>query len=234
MYGIGNQRVRQSAIFLAEAIGLDFLNSIAAPTGEEVDWLSDGQGLLGWIDQAQLAPAEVLSVMRTQVALDEIDATARRARELREWFRGFVQEHRGKRLHVDSLEQLRPLNEILEQDNRVRALIASQVGAFDTRSGVSHTHPAHKSPFELTEQRIWRGADSLLLPIAEAVAKVIAVEDFSLVKNCEGPDCPLIFLDTTRSHGRRWCSMAICGNRAKQAAHRARTRDCGAAHRREL
>jgi predicted RNA-binding Zn ribbon-like protein len=42
------------------------------------------------------------------------------------------------------------------------------------------------------------------------------------VKACEGPACTLLFADHTRGHARRWCSMALCGNRAKQAAHRHR------------
>ncbi len=27
-----------------------------------------------------------------------------------------------------------------------------------------------------------------------------------------------------KAHGRRWCGMAVCGNRVKAAAHRARKR----------
>jgi predicted RNA-binding Zn ribbon-like protein len=42
------------------------------------------------------------------------------------------------------------------------------------------------------------------------------------VKACEAPACTLLFADHTRGHVRRWCSMAICGSRAKQAAHRNR------------
>jgi predicted RNA-binding Zn ribbon-like protein len=33
-----------------------------------------------------------------------------------------------------------------------------------------------------------------------------------------------MFADHTRGRGRRWCSMAICGNRAKQAAYRSRAK----------
>jgi predicted RNA-binding Zn ribbon-like protein len=32
----------------------------------------------------------------------------------------------------------------------------------------------------------------------------------------------LLFIDRTRGAARRWCSMAVCGNRAKQAAYRKR------------
>jgi len=70
--------------------------------------------------------------------------------------------------------------------------------------------------------RRWRSPESLLLPIGEALAKFVCEEDFSYVKACEGPACTLMFADHTRGHARRWCSMAICGNRAKQAAHRHR------------
>ena len=50
----------------------------------------------------------------------------------------------------------------------------------------------------------------------------VALADFRLIRGCEGPVCTLLFLDRTKAHGRRWCSMAVCGNRAKAAAHRAR------------
>jgi predicted RNA-binding Zn ribbon-like protein len=70
--------------------------------------------------------------------------------------------------------------------------------------------------------RRWQGPQSLLLPVAQAMAELVCTEDFSLVKACEGTACTLLFTDHTRGHARRWCSMAICGNRAKQAAHRKR------------
>jgi len=61
-------------------------------------------------------------------------------------------------------------------------------------------------------------ADPLFL-IASAVADFLASEDRSLVKPCQGTNCVLLFYDTTKSHTRRWCSMAGCGNRMKAALH---------------
>jgi predicted RNA-binding Zn ribbon-like protein len=61
-----------------------------------------------------------------------------------------------------------------------------------------------------------------LLPVGEALARLVCDEDFSHVKACEGRACTLLFADHTRGHARRWCSMALCGNRAKQVAHRDR------------
>jgi predicted RNA-binding Zn ribbon-like protein len=62
----------------------------------------------------------------------------------------------------------------------------------------------------------------LLQPLAEAIADLVSHADFRLIRACEGSACTLMFLDKTKAHARRWCSMALCGNRAKVAAHRAR------------
>jgi predicted RNA-binding Zn ribbon-like protein len=65
-------------------------------------------------------------------------------------------------------------------------------------------------------------AEDLLVPVAEAAARLLAEGDFALVRKCESHDCTLWFYDRTKSHRRRWCSMAQCGNRMKVAAFRAR------------
>ena len=66
-------------------------------------------------------------------------------------------------------------------------------------------------------------AASLLGPVAEAAARLLADGDFALVRQCEHPDCILWFYDRTKSHKRRWCSMAQCGNRHKATRFRNRS-----------
>jgi predicted RNA-binding Zn ribbon-like protein len=39
------------------------------------------------------------------------------------------------------------------------------------------------------------------------------------IRQCQHPACVLWFYDATRNGTRRWCSMAICGNRAKAHRH---------------
>lgn len=39
------------------------------------------------------------------------------------------------------------------------------------------------------------------------------------IRRCDHPRCVLWFFDTTRGGSRRWCSMAMCGNRAKADRH---------------
>src|ERR1700760_2818785 len=84
---------RPPAILLADAPGLDFLNSIATPVDTPVDWIDDGEGLLAWLGQARLVADDVLEMLRDQAVPGELDGVAARARSLREWFRGFVRAH---------------------------------------------------------------------------------------------------------------------------------------------
>jgi predicted RNA-binding Zn ribbon-like protein len=196
------------AIFIADSLGLDFLNSVATPVDAPVDWLGSGDGLLRWLAQAKLVPADVLDELKARAMPAELNQVAEQARALREWFRKFVRKHMGRPLPAKALQELDPLNKLLQRD--------------ETFSRISRHHERDGDHFELQVMRRWRSPESLLLPIAEALAKFVVEEDFSRVKTCEGQSCTLVFADHTRGQARRWCSMAICGNRAKQAAHRNR------------
>lgn len=199
------------AILVADAPGLDFLNSIATPSNEPVDWIADGEGFLSWLEQAGFVSRNTIDTLRAQATPGELDNVASQARDLREWFRVFVQKTKGRRLAAKDLRELEPLNRLLERDEGYGEIVAGERGS--------------ATPLELRAARRWRSPESLLLPIAEALAKLVCEEDFSLVKACEGPTCTLLFADHTRGHGRRWCSMAMCGNRAKVAAHRKRQKE---------
>jgi predicted RNA-binding Zn ribbon-like protein len=201
------------AIFIADAPGLDFLNSIATPVDTPIDWIADGEGYLSWLAQAHLVTDDILHEMGARALPGELDNIADQARSLREWFRGFVRSHRGRPLTADSLAELEPLNRLLERDEGF-----SQIVLRPTMRSLEN------SPFEHATLRRWRTPEALLLPVGQALARLVCTEDFSYVKACEGPTCTLVFADHTRGHARRWCSMAICGNRAKQAAHRSRLR----------
>ena len=74
----------------------------------------------------------------------------------------------------------------------------------------------------LMERRRDDSVASLLEPVAAALARLLTQGDLAQVRQCEAHDCTLRFLDITKSGRRRWCSMAVCGNRMKVAAFRAR------------
>lgn len=203
-----NVQDKPPAFFIADSLGLDFLNSIATPVDTPIDWLDSGDGLLKWLAQAKLVPTDALDELNARATPSELDKIAKQARDLREWFRQFVRKYMGRPLPPKALSELESLNKLLQRDE-----IFSQIARLREHGG---------ERFELRAVRRWRSPDSLLLPIAEALAKFVCEEDFAAVKACEGHTCTLVFADHTRGQARRWCSMAVCGNRAKQAAHRNR------------
>jgi predicted RNA-binding Zn ribbon-like protein len=202
---------KSPAIFITDSAALNFLNSVATPVDTEIDWISEGEGLLAWLQQADLVPPEALEAMRKHAKPAELDRVAAQARNLREWFRTFVHENMGKPLKAAALADLEPLNRLLAKDEGFGQLVA-------------HKH-GKATALKFQSVRRWRSPESLLLPIGEALAKMLAEEDLSDVKACEGATCTLIFADRTRGRSRRWCSMEICGNRAKQIAHRHRLKE---------
>ena len=72
------------------------------------------------------------------------------------------------------------------------------------------------------------GSESLDLPVrafANAARRLVEDGLAGRVRRCPGAGCGWLFLDEGR--GRRWCVMAICGNREKARRHAARQRTGG-------
>jgi predicted RNA-binding Zn ribbon-like protein len=60
-------------------------------------------------------------------------------------------------------------------------------------------------------------ADKMLYPIAKSAAELLTSEDLGRVRKCDnkGDGCGSLFIDNSKSHSRRWCSMESCGNKVK-------------------
>ncbi|KOV59122.1 CGNR zinc finger domain-containing protein [Streptomyces sp. MMG1121] len=65
-------------------------------------------------------------------------------------------------------------------------------------------------------------AELLALVARDAVELLTDPVARAAVRECEGDDCPLVYLDTSRGRRRRWCSSEVCGNRERVARHRRR------------
>ena len=204
------------ALFIAGLPGIDFLNSLAIPVDTAVEWIGDGKDYLDWLRQAGLLMSNDISTINSSFSAGELDKIARRARELREWFRDFVKTNKGKPLSPRALTKLKPLNDLLGLDQIFWSIVPGTAAPGD-----ESTSPGL---FRLRPERRWRTPDSLLAPVATEIARVVCYADFSYIKACQGKNCVLTFYDETRRRERRWCSMAICGNRAKQDAYRSRSR----------
>jgi predicted RNA-binding Zn ribbon-like protein len=207
------------AMFLGGTLALDFLNSVATPVDEIVEWMGNGVDLLSWMNQAGLLSHDDVKALNQSMSAAQLDAVAKDARALRDWFRGFVQENRGRPLKRRALAQVGPLNRLLGSD-----AVFWQIEPSATFRDRNENDVPSPTIFHLRPRRHWRKPDSLLSPLAEEIAKFICSVDFRHVKACEGGKCTLLFLDQSHRQGRRWCSMAICGNRAKSAAFAARAK----------
>jgi hypothetical protein len=208
-------RPRPAPFFVGEHVALDYLNTVASPWGEVIEWIGSGRDLLDWLVRARLVPGAVATRMRRAVADGELDGIARQGRELREWFRGFVLRHAARRLTPAGVRELGRLNRLLARGETYR-----QLEITPAPGEALLTPPGYAIQWQF--ERRWRTSETLLQPIAEAMGDLACRADFRYVRQCER--CTLWFLDVSRGHGRRWCSMALCGNRAKAAAHRARAR----------
>jgi predicted RNA-binding Zn ribbon-like protein len=66
------------------------------------------------------------------------------------------------------------------------------------------------------------GVDLPVLTLARAAGTLLESVDLRTVGRCPGHDCGWLFLDPRGR--RRWCVMAVCGNREKARRHARRTR----------
>lgn len=184
----------QAAPTVGDHLAMDLLNTEARSQGRVVDYWNTDKDVLQW-----LARHGVVQLSKsTSVAAEGLLAHARtlraHAREL------IAKRKEGKAVDIRGLNQY------------LRAYVTSPQLERDS-----------EGRFKLTRIPRADAISSLLGPVAEAVAQLLVESDFDLVKQCEHPDCILWFYDRTKSHKRRWCSMAQCGNRYKAAQFRRRS-----------
>ncbi len=58
---------------------------------------------------------------------------------------------------------------------------------------------------------------NVLCEVVRSAADLLLANHSERMKQCE--ECGWFFLDTTRNQPRRWCTMMICGNKAKARRH---------------
>ncbi len=68
------------------------------------------------------------------------------------------------------------------------------------------------------------GVPGALATLAGIVATAVADGSWLRLKACRRDVCGWLFYDSSRNRSARWCDMAVCGNRTKTRAYRARRR----------
>ncbi|WP_299867293.1 CGNR zinc finger domain-containing protein [uncultured Roseobacter sp.] len=198
--------VRPDPFLVGDSPALDFLNSVAAPRSVEIEWLGTGADVLDWLVQSGLLTDEEISVLRDPRHGAALDRATKDIQAFREEFRSFVGTMSTANKVQDDHPMIGQLNRLMSRGALTLQLAQSETEGFDCK--IKH--------------RI-QTADDLLPRIAAACAELISEADFTHVKRCEGSGCTLFFRDMSKNHKRRWCSMEVCGNRAKVAAHRKRS-----------
>lgn len=67
-------------------------------------------------------------------------------------------------------------------------------------------------------------AEYPLLLLTRVAGELMVSDQLERLRDCGDPQCRWLFLDTSKNHTRRWCNMAVCGNRMKARRFKAQRR----------
>ena len=190
---------------LDPSLALAFLNSSSPPGGGPDLWTSP-QDVPAWLLEKGLAPDPAVLEAITLPELRLLREDALRLRRALADLVGGWAEGAAPGPGLALLE----VNRLLDARPRTGLALVFGPDGYEV-----HAHAA-----DVTRT-------GLLAPVAEAAALLLANEDHRRVRRCAAPGCGHWFLDTSKNQRRRWCSMAVCGNRAKVAAHHGRRRAGG-------
>lgn len=182
--------------FVGDHPALDLLNTVVRQDGVPVDlWQRDGD-VLRWLLRQQL----IDDTGAAAVGSLKSGALLAAARALRDTVRDALAQRKANAAFDPG-----PLNAFLAHAQRRLELVGNARGELAALERYACGTPSQ-----------------LLGRLAESAAQLLVTGDFDLVRQCEHPDCTRCFYDRTKSHRRRWCSMAVCGNRHKVASFRRR------------
>lgn len=191
---------------IAGALCLDFANTLnghgKTPAHE---YLSSYRDLVLWSRHAGiLSDGDAESLIRKATRQpNETLAVFHRAIALRETlFRFFCAIAHGNAPHHADLE----------------ALNSARLEAF------SHSHIDRAAKGFALDWDDRMALDRMVWQIAISAAELLTSDHLERVRQCSGDTCDWLFVDNSRNHLRRWCSMDQCGNRAKVRRFFARKR----------
>jgi predicted RNA-binding Zn ribbon-like protein len=190
-------------LFVANDFCLDFVNTEVILGGVRTDLLRNFADFAEWLEKAGIVSnKDARRLTEEWRCAREAKRTLLAARELRSVLRSSVE----KVVETDRVPALlvSDLNRHLRNPRQVTQVISVK-GRLQTQS-----HWLLEKP------------EDLVVPVAQLAAKFFSNADYSAIRKCENPDCILFFYDTSKNHTRRWCSMGLCGNRAKVSAFRER------------
>lgn len=114
---------------------------------------------------------------------------------------------------------------VLEQDPESRGTGRAALAAFDeiARAFPLVVQLAPGKPAALTAAR--EDAISGLSAVVAQLYDAAKNQTLDRLKMCASEECKRVFYDRSKPGSRRWCQSAMCGNRMKTRAYRARQRE---------
>ncbi len=194
----------QKFLFVGNHPCLDFINTQMILKRERIDVLERFDDVVSWLVQVRLLSRSEADKVGTELTHGERDSLLEQAKTLRATLRGLAERITAGHSIPDSA--IRTINQFLAQRPGYPQLVRMKGG------------------FEQRFHSVASPAQNILAPLAEAASDLLCRADFTLIKKCGNPACILYFYDTTKNHARNWCSMQMCGNRMKVAAHYRRSR----------
>ena len=193
---------RDGFLFVGNHLLLDFINTRPVMDGEAVELLPDGSALARWLGAAGLVNKSESARLMRRWSGAEFAAGIQELREFRERVRETVLKmEQGE--HV-SPGVLKNLNGLLVNYPDLEQVAQVEAG-FERRRRFAPEIPEHA-----------------FAPLADAFADLLTATPISRIRKCNS--CVLHFYDTSKRGTRVWCSMNLCGNRAKVAAYADRRR----------
>ena len=188
-------------------LALDFANTAGwRGDSEDPGVLHDYADLVAWAAHAGILDVGLRKTLEALAAADpeRADAVYQRAIALREaLYRTFAAWAHGAAIDADDLATL---NDVIANARRHLRLATDGDRLAWTWHGLE----------DALEGPVWI--------VAHAAADLLTSERLVRVRECEGDKCDWLFIDASKNHSRRWCSMADCGNRAKAKRNYARNR----------
>src|SRR5215813_551615 len=186
-------------VLVGGRLAVDFCNVPSLPATGATSALS-WEELVGFLRASRIISPERSHEL---LALTESDPKAafdllNRAKRLRDALR-FCFEALAAKDHI-ARDRVIPINEVLR--------------VTEGHDEVVESGRSWKIEFLAREDSL----DWLLAAVARSAAELITEGETSRIRLCANPTCSLFFYDDSRTHRRRWCSMALCGNRHKVAA----------------
>lgn len=198
------ERTNQSEFeYVGGDLSIDFVNTISGRGGENpTEYFFSYERLVEWasgaqiIDDAQASHLIAEARERPKAAEEALIKTHTLRESL---YRIFFKSLRSLQVEQDDLTFL---NQELHQGLGYQKLHAASSGYHWT--------------WDLPGSEL----DSILWPVASSAAELLVSGYLGLLKVCDGDDCGWLFVDRSKNHSRRWCTMKDCGNVEKVRKYR--------------